>query len=539
MTSLGRPRLPQPPGDGPCRRQFRQGRGHPRARRAGRDRPCPLFDDRRDRACATSSPCSRSSPRGGFAVAHNGNISNAMRLRGELNRRGSIFQSTCDTEVIIHLVATSSYRTLLDRFIDALKQVEGAYSLVCLTSEGMIACRDPLGIRPLVMGRLGEAYIFASETVALDMVGATYLRTVEPGELIEVSDMGVRSLRPFAPQKPQAVHLRAYLFLAAGQRDRRPFGLQCAQADRRRAGQGKPGRCRLYRAGARFGRARGDRLRPAERHSVRARHHPLALCRPHLHPAGRPGPPPRREIEAQCQFGADPRQEHRPRRRFDRARHHQPQDRPDDARGRRARGPYADRQPADAPLLLLRRRHARAGEIARRADERRRDEPLYPRRQPRLRLDRRPLPRDRRGAARRSASRSIATPASPATIRRSLTDQDELEKQATSSGSWKNASPDAGGVRGQAGAGHRRRAGHRRGDRRGAGRGGRARRPDRADRRGAGGGRGTDPRRRRIGDDRADGPHRAGRHRQAGAGRGGALAGARHARSSTRRCSAP
>jgi amidophosphoribosyltransferase len=140
---------------------------------------------------------------GGFAVAHNGNISNAMKVRGELNRRGSIFQSTSDTEVIIHLVATSEYRTLLDRFIDALKQVEGAYSLVCLTNEGMIACRDPLGIRPLVMGRLGEAYIFASETVALDIVGATYLRSVEPGELIEVSDKGLRSHRPFAPQRPR------------------------------------------------------------------------------------------------------------------------------------------------------------------------------------------------------------------------------------------------------------------------------------------------------------------------------------------------
>jgi len=140
---------------------------------------------------------------GGFAVAHNGNISNAMKVRGDLNRRGSIFQSTSDTEVIIHLVATSEYRTLLDRFIDALKQVEGAYSLVCLTNEGMIACRDPLGIRPLVMGRLGESYIFASETVALDIVGATYLRSVEPGELIEVSDKGLRSHRPFAPQRPR------------------------------------------------------------------------------------------------------------------------------------------------------------------------------------------------------------------------------------------------------------------------------------------------------------------------------------------------
>ena len=134
---------------------------------------------------------------GGFAVAHNGNISNALFLRAELNRRGSIFQSTSDTEVLIHLVATSTYRDLLDRFIDALRRVEGAYSLVCLTDEGLIACRDPLGFRPLVMGKLGEAIIFASETVALDVVGATYLRTVEPGELVIVDDEGVRSLRPF------------------------------------------------------------------------------------------------------------------------------------------------------------------------------------------------------------------------------------------------------------------------------------------------------------------------------------------------------
>ncbi|MGQ0659554.1 amidophosphoribosyltransferase [Sphingosinicella sp.] len=140
---------------------------------------------------------------GGFAVAHNGNISNAMRLRRELNARGSIFQSTSDTEVIIHLVATSGYRSLLDRFIDALKHVEGAYSLVCLTEEGMIACRDPLGIRPLVMGKLGEATIFASETVALDVIGATYVRSVAPGELIVVSERGVESHRPFAPARPR------------------------------------------------------------------------------------------------------------------------------------------------------------------------------------------------------------------------------------------------------------------------------------------------------------------------------------------------
>ncbi len=136
---------------------------------------------------------------GGFAVAHNGNISNAMRLRRELVRRGSIFQSGSDTETIIHLVATSSYRTLMDRFIDALKQVEGAYSLIVMTPEGMIACRDPLGIRPLVMGRLGDAVIFASETVALDVVGATFERAVDPGELVIVQDGDIRSIRPFAP----------------------------------------------------------------------------------------------------------------------------------------------------------------------------------------------------------------------------------------------------------------------------------------------------------------------------------------------------
>ncbi|MEP9401110.1 amidophosphoribosyltransferase [Sphingomonas sp. VNH70] len=140
---------------------------------------------------------------GGFAVAHNGNLSNAMRLRKDLVRTGSIFQSTSDTEVIIHLVATSNYRTLLDRFIDALKQVEGAYSLICMTPEGMIACRDPLGIRPLVMGRLGDAYIFASETVGLDVVGAEFVREVEPGELVIVKNGELRSIRPFAPLSPR------------------------------------------------------------------------------------------------------------------------------------------------------------------------------------------------------------------------------------------------------------------------------------------------------------------------------------------------
>ncbi len=140
---------------------------------------------------------------GGFAVAHNGNLSNALKLRRTLNRRGSIFQSTSDTEVIIHLVATSRQTNTLNRLTDALYQVEGAYSLLVLTEAGLIACRDPLGIRPLVMGKLGESFIFASETVALDVIGATFLRDVEPGELIVVNDSGLRSFRPFGRTAPR------------------------------------------------------------------------------------------------------------------------------------------------------------------------------------------------------------------------------------------------------------------------------------------------------------------------------------------------
>lgn len=140
---------------------------------------------------------------GGFSIAHNGNISNAMTLKRDLVQKGSIFQSTSDTEVIIHLVATSRYPTLLDRFVDALRLIEGAYSLICMTSEGMIACRDPLGIRPLVMGRIGDAIFFSSETVGLDVVGAEFIREVEAGELIQVDHDGkISSHRPFG--KPPA-----------------------------------------------------------------------------------------------------------------------------------------------------------------------------------------------------------------------------------------------------------------------------------------------------------------------------------------------
>ena len=141
---------------------------------------------------------------GGFAVAHNGNISNAQHLRQELVEKGAIFQSTSDTEVIIHLVATSRYPTMLDKLVDALRLVEGAYALIVMTPRGMAAVRDPLGIRPLVMGRLGDAVVFASETVALDVVGADFERQIEPGEFVEVDfDGTVRSHRPFGATSPR------------------------------------------------------------------------------------------------------------------------------------------------------------------------------------------------------------------------------------------------------------------------------------------------------------------------------------------------
>jgi amidophosphoribosyltransferase len=134
---------------------------------------------------------------GGFALAHNGNLTNARGLRRELVQRGSLFQSTTDTEVIIHLVATSDAGSMLDRMVAALLQTEGAYSLVALTDSCVIGVRDPLGVRPLVLGRLGESHIVTSETCALDIIGADFVRDVEAGEMVVLDASGVHSLRPF------------------------------------------------------------------------------------------------------------------------------------------------------------------------------------------------------------------------------------------------------------------------------------------------------------------------------------------------------
>ena len=138
---------------------------------------------------------------GGLAVAHNGNLTNAQTLRRQLVRRGCLFQSTTDTEVIIHLIAISLYSTVEDRLVDALRQIEGAYSLVVLSQNAVIGVRDPLGIRPLVLGKASNgAPILASETCALDIVGAEFVRDIEPGEVVILSESGVRSIKPFGKQ---------------------------------------------------------------------------------------------------------------------------------------------------------------------------------------------------------------------------------------------------------------------------------------------------------------------------------------------------
>ncbi len=150
---------------------------------------------------------------GGFAIAHNGNLTNAHALHHDLVRRGSLFQSTTDTEVITHLMATQLRGSVVDRLIHALQQVEGAYSLVALAKDMVIGVRDPLGVRPLVLGKLGEGHILASETCALDIVGADYLRDVEPGELVVLDSSGVRSLRPF-PAAPHRFCVFEYIYFA-------------------------------------------------------------------------------------------------------------------------------------------------------------------------------------------------------------------------------------------------------------------------------------------------------------------------------------
>ncbi len=275
---------------------------------------------------------------GGFAVGHNGNLTNALALRRDLISSGAICQSTSDTEVILHLISRSQRRRIVERFVDALRQIEGAYALVCLTNDMLIGARDPIGIRPLVLGRLGSAYVLASETCALDIVGAEFVREIENGEIVTITAEGVESHRPF-PKRPARPCIFEYIYFArpdsiVGGRNiydiRKQMGAQLAREH--------PAEADVIIPDPRLGRAGSYRLRPGERHAVRARHHPQPLRRPHLHRARAAHPPARRQAQALRQRQRRAGQPHRPDRRQRGARHHVEEDRADDVRGRRARG---------------------------------------------------------------------------------------------------------------------------------------------------------------------------------------------------------
>jgi amidophosphoribosyltransferase len=150
---------------------------------------------------ANAQPIVVDSAHGQLALAHNGNLINAGEVREALVRHGAIFQTSTDSEIVVHLFARSKEENAESAVVDAISQVRGAYSFVLMTKDRIIGARDPHGFRPLALGRLGDAWVICSETCALDLIGATYVRDVEPGEVVIASANGLRSLKPFAPAK--------------------------------------------------------------------------------------------------------------------------------------------------------------------------------------------------------------------------------------------------------------------------------------------------------------------------------------------------
>ena len=247
------------PRHGPGRRRV-QGRDRQRPRPAISRSATPATPPPATARSRTRSRSSSTARHGQIAVAHNGNLVNARELRDELVRAGSIFQTTSDTEVVLHLYARSKAPTVEDALVESISQVSGAFSMVLLTKNRLIAARDPHGFRPLALGQLGDAWIVCSETCALDLIGATYVRDVEPGELLVISDGGLRSITPYPPA--QLAHCvfehvyfarpDSYVFGRSVNEVRTDFGRILA---RRGAG-----RRRRRRADPRLGRVRGDRL---------------------------------------------------------------------------------------------------------------------------------------------------------------------------------------------------------------------------------------------------------------------------------------
>ena len=170
---------------------------------------------------------------GGLSIAHNGNLTNALSLRENLVKNGAIFRTTSDTETIVQLIARSKREKFLDKLIDALFQIQGGYSLILMTNKKLVGVRDPYGIRPLVIGKLNKSYIFASETCALDIVGASFVREVENGEIVIIENDKIRTIKPFPKQK-QRPCVFEYIYFA------RPDSLinnKCAYEYRKKLGR--------------------------------------------------------------------------------------------------------------------------------------------------------------------------------------------------------------------------------------------------------------------------------------------------------------
>ena len=238
---------------------------------------------------------------GGFAIGHNGNLTNGLTLRRQLVREGAMMQSTTDTEVILHLVARSHRNRFVDRFVEGLRLLEGSYAFVGLTNKKLVGARDPLGIRPLVLGKLDGCPILASETCALDIIGAQYVRDVENGEVLVFDDDGAHSHKPF-PAIPPRPCIFEYIYFSRpdsiiGGRSVYDVRKTCGAELAREA----PAAADVVIPVPDFGSARGHRLRAGVGHSLRTRHYSQSLRRAHIHRAYPADPRARRSAQAQRQ----------------------------------------------------------------------------------------------------------------------------------------------------------------------------------------------------------------------------------------------
>ena len=364
------------------------------------------------RSCATCSRCSPTSRSAAWRWSQR-QPDQRLALRRQLVEQGCLFQSTSDTEVIIHLIARSRQPTVVERLVDALRQVEGAYALVALSAEACTAYAT-LGIRPLVLGDLDGAPILASETCALDIMGARFVRDIEPGEVVSATMSGIESFKPFAAAS--ALCIFEYVYFA------RPDSAvegQNVYEVRKRIGaelaREAPAPADIVVPVPDSGVPSAIGYAQAARSAVRARADPQSLRGAHFHRAVGPHPASRRPAQAQRQSFHRRGQARGPGRRLDRARHHLDQDRRHDPQCRRGRGAHARGEPADHPLLLLRRRHAGAQPVAGRPEQSRSHGPI-------IGVDSRiflSTASIARWAARAATpcSRSSATPASAATTR--------------------------------------------------------------------------------------------------------------------------